>query len=146
VDLLHLFSHLACSRRLRGNRTLRKRQFIIRMHAVARRIHNRRRHKNHQVLFSCGFAVALEQIEFLDEAILGKGVNYKFVKGRNILHLGIEANNEKVVHWIIERGASLEETTGMGETPLLLACKFGNPTIVKHLLTAKKTKKIGNGQ
>jgi len=85
-------------------------------------------------------AVVLGEIGFIDKMVSVKGVNFKFWKGRNILHLGIENNNEKVVKWILERGASLDETNGIGETPLLLACKFGNIKIINLLFSVPNKK------
>ncbi len=102
----HLFVGFRClagPRRLRRDRILCKRQFVIRMKPVAGGIHNRRGDKNHQVLFD----------RYLHLALKETADNRQITHHRHLVLLGLgrgrnqPAQNDRLAIPNIHRGEDL---------------------------------------
>jgi ankyrin repeat protein len=65
----------------------------------------------------------------------------KDLEGRTLLHLAVEANNEKVVEWLLDEGVEINPQKIDGKTPLQIAdAKDDTWTKIKNLLRKRGAK------
>ena len=76
--------------------------------------------------------VDLERIEFLVEH--GADLTRKYVRGKKILHLAVQAGNMEVVQYLVEQGAELNAADEAGKTPLDY-CNTRKTALMEYLVS-----------
>ena len=71
-------------------------------------------------------------------------VNCKDEKGWTPLHLAAERNAHRMIHILCDKAAEREVTTGLGNTPLLVAAIGGAEEAVRALLAEKANPNVAN--
>lgn len=65
---------------------------------------------------------------------------------RTPLHLACRRENTQIVNILLENGAEVNATDGLGDTPLHIACENSNLTIMQKLLDNKANMHVHNKQ